>query len=327
MSIAELLKNLRESGIELRLENDRLICNAPKGTMTSDTMSALKNRKAEIIAFLEQVATSKWSSLVSIQPKGNRRPFFCFHGVGGNVLNYGNFISYLGLDQPLYGFQALGLDGETEPFKAIEPMADYYINEIKKIQPCGPYFLGGGSMGGMVAFEAAQKLQQYGDEIGFLAMFDTIGPNYKSAPNYGPSPLRKLIKRMIQNTIKENYVLIKEKIALRIEHKQKIQQCRKMLEEKIAIPHEMRFWYVEQMNRLAMNRYRCSSFNGEIVLFKGSNETEGVYSDPERGWRGIAKKGLRIIEIPGKHGTLVEESLLGFELAKYLGEAQLKIKP
>lgn len=322
MSIAEYLLNLRDSGIELRLEGEKLICNAPKGLSSADIMKELKLRKSEIISFLQQVTHAKWSSLVPIQTMGHRLPFFCFHGVGGNVLNYSNLVSYLGNDQPIYGFQSRGLDGVTMPFHDIEPMAEYYIDKIKTIQPTGPYFLGGGSMGGIVAFEVAQKLQLNGDKIGMLAMFDTIGPNYKSAPNFGPSPLKKLLKQIIHNNLKSNILLLKRKISLRIEEKKKLNQCLNMLNQKVTIPHELRFWFVKQMNYSAMERYKCSPFDGMITLFKGTNENEGIYSDPERGWKGIASNGLRIIEIPGKHATLVEEPLLGIELAKCLTEAQ-----
>jgi hypothetical protein len=92
-----------------------------------------------------------WSSLVALQPNGSRPPFFSIHGRGGNVLNYAAFIEHLGFDQPLYGLQCRGLDGLSEPFQSVREMAAAYVEEVRTVQPIGPYFLGGGSMGGTVA--------------------------------------------------------------------------------------------------------------------------------------------------------------------------------
>src|SRR4030095_15337328 len=97
----------------------------------------------------------RWSSLVSIQPGGTKHPFFCVHGVGGNVLTYRALAQYLGPDQPLYGLQSAGLDGKQTPHTTVEAMAAHYVEAICDLQPEGPYFLGGLSFGGIVAYEMA----------------------------------------------------------------------------------------------------------------------------------------------------------------------------
>lgn len=57
-------------------------------------------------------------------------------------------------------------------------MAAHYVTEILKIQPHGPYYMGGSSAGGIVAFEMAQQLVAQGKTVGVLALFDTWGPGY-----------------------------------------------------------------------------------------------------------------------------------------------------
>jgi thioesterase domain-containing protein/acyl carrier protein len=123
---------------------------------------------------------SDWSPLVAIQPSGSRPPFFCFHGAGGNVLNYRKLSHYLGADQPVYGLQSQGLDGGAPLLKSIEDMAALYVREIRKLQPHGPYFLGGYCMGGTVAYEAAQQLQTAGERVAMLALLDTM--NWHKVP-------------------------------------------------------------------------------------------------------------------------------------------------
>ena len=117
-----------------------------------------------------------WSPLVAIQSGGDKRPFFCVPGVGGNVIYLYELARHLGLSQPFYGLQALGLDGESEPFNRVEDIAAYYIEAIQTVQPSGPYLLGGHSFGGVVAFEIATQLQKQGHEVALVAIIDAVAP-------------------------------------------------------------------------------------------------------------------------------------------------------
>src|SRR5580698_8234392 len=129
---------------------------------------------AELAAVLRRdAAPDGWSPLVAIQPIGSRPPFFCMHGAGGNVLIYRELSKLLGDDQPFYGLQAQGLDGNAPPLTKIEDMAALYVKEIRRVQPRGPYFLGGYCLGGTIAYEVAQQLRAQGQEVALLALLDT----------------------------------------------------------------------------------------------------------------------------------------------------------
>ncbi len=120
-----------------------------------------------------EVVFPRWCPLVPIQRSGRRPPFFCFHGAGGTVLIYRKLSQYLGSNQPFYGLQAQGLDGRSRLLTTIEEMAALYVTEIRRIQPHGPYFLGGYCMGGSIAYEAAQQFKDAGEDVALLALFDT----------------------------------------------------------------------------------------------------------------------------------------------------------
>ncbi|MEO1375162.1 MAG: amino acid adenylation domain-containing protein, partial [Cyanobacteria bacterium J06635_10] len=98
-----------------------------------------------------------YKTLVPIQPNGSLPPLFCVPGAGGNVLYFHHLARYLGTNQPFYGLQAQGLDGETLPLKSIEEIATQYIQAIQTIQPTGPYFLAGHCFGGQIVFEMATQ--------------------------------------------------------------------------------------------------------------------------------------------------------------------------
>ncbi|MQA65926.1 MAG: acyl-CoA synthetase, partial [Alphaproteobacteria bacterium] len=120
----------------------------PRSTLFRDGTAALMAKQIE-----EGMPSS---CLVPIQPRGDRPPFFCVHDGYGQVLSYRDLSLLLGETQPFYGIQARGIDGEEEPFVRIENMAAHYVTEIRKVQPEGPYYIGGHSFGGRVAYVMAQ---------------------------------------------------------------------------------------------------------------------------------------------------------------------------
>src|SRR5207245_168974 len=143
---------------------------------------------AQLAAVLEKDRqkdlNTEWSSLVAINPvetahhANSRPPFFCVHALGGNVLAYYDLSHYLGKAQPFYGLQSEGLDGKHPPHTRVEDMATQYIKEMRELQPAGPYFIGGRSLGGMIAFEMARQLRAQGEGIGLLALLDTYPSGY-----------------------------------------------------------------------------------------------------------------------------------------------------
>jgi thioesterase domain-containing protein len=111
-----------------------------------------------------------------MQPGGTRPPLYCVPGAGGNAIYLYNLARELGPNQPFYGLQGVGLDGDAEPHTTVEDMAAHYIAEIRSVQPVGPYHLAGHSLGGWVAFEMARQLQRDGHEVSMLAIIDTPVP-------------------------------------------------------------------------------------------------------------------------------------------------------
>ena len=117
--------------------------------------------------------TPSWASLVPIQPRGSKCPLFLVHGAEGNVLLYRQLTRYLGSDQPVYGLQSQGLNGDGRFDETIHDMASRYIKEIVTVQPQGPYFLGGYCLGGIIAFEMAQQLSGMGEKVELVFLLDT----------------------------------------------------------------------------------------------------------------------------------------------------------
>jgi hypothetical protein len=121
-------------------------------------------------------------------------------GVGGNVLVFARLAKLLGDDQPFYGLQAQGLDGKAKPYTRVEDMARHYMEEIRAVQPQGPYLLGGTCTGGLVAYEIAQQLTARGETVR-LAIIESWHPSsYRThwhRPPYVIWPVIFLVKKLI----------------------------------------------------------------------------------------------------------------------------------
>jgi acetoacetyl-CoA synthetase len=128
---------------------------------------------ARMMLRLEARDRPEFSNLVQITEGGNGPPLFLIHGLGGDVSEIFMLSRKIRHDGPIYVIRARGLDGESAPLDSVEAMAASYLQEIRCIQPRGPYLLCGYSFGGLVGFEMAQQLSRAGDVAAPLILIDT----------------------------------------------------------------------------------------------------------------------------------------------------------
>ncbi|MFA6010978.1 MAG: amino acid adenylation domain-containing protein [Desulfobacteraceae bacterium] len=276
----------------------------------------------------EKDEKSGWSHLVAIKPNGSKTPIFCMHAIGGNVLNYYPLASGLDADQPVYGLQARGLDGLSEPYSSIEEMAGHYIAEMKMIQPSGPYYLAGGSMGGFIAYEVAQQLKHEGQDIALLAMFDTFAPIYfKNNPSFSNDTIvTKMVNKFNAlifskrhgTTFKEQFKKILESIQRKIVIQLKFCLCNFYHSIQRPIPHKLRYWYVEQKHWKPVLAYTPRRYDGDMVLFAEPQAHHGLKIDMDKGWNNYIVGNIDVIDIPAKHMEFMEEPLLVEKFYEYM---------
>ncbi|MCF2135363.1 amino acid adenylation domain-containing protein [Mycetohabitans endofungorum] len=137
------------------------------------TLAALAQR----VSMQGSVQDDSFAVLLPIQPHGFRPPLFCIHPITGLSWHYRSLASCLGTDHPVYGLQARGLNGASPLAPTIEAMAADYIQQMRRIQPRGPYYLLGWSLGGNVAHNMATQLEQQGERVALLAVLDAT-PNH-----------------------------------------------------------------------------------------------------------------------------------------------------
>ena len=166
MTTADFLSSLRERGVRLSVEDGRLKCDAPPGVLDDGLRAQLAARKQELLALIAEAETtlSAPRSLVPLKPTGDHPPLFARPGHNGDVFCYRALAEHLDPRQPLYGVEPKGIDGSPTP-DTVEEMAEYEVEQIRRFQPEGPYYIAGFCAGGTVAFESARQLAQAGEDV------------------------------------------------------------------------------------------------------------------------------------------------------------------
>ncbi|HEX8921435.1 MAG TPA: amino acid adenylation domain-containing protein [Pyrinomonadaceae bacterium] len=256
---------------------------------------------------------SRLSSLVMIQPgSSSRPPFFSVHPSGGNVLCYAELARHLGPDQPVYGLQAQGLDHAVDFRLGIEEMASQYLAELRTVQTVGPYFLGGWSFGGLVAFEMARQLQAQAQEVALLALIDTKIPTPQDS-------MKRIDEVVLMSNFAADLGLTLEHLEvsldelLRREPDQQLAYVLEIAREANILPPDLdlsdvrRLYQVFKANVRAMQSYRPTPAECRVTLFQAVESPASNRQETARGWDELALAGVEIHTVPGNHFDMVRE--------------------
>ena len=268
------------------------------------------------------------SSLVMIKAGGDQPPLFCVHAVWGNVLFYRQLAQHLGGERPFYALEARGVDGQV-PRTSVVEMASEYIKEIQTVQPQGPYFLGGYSFGGLVAFEMARQLQDLGQEIALLAMLDTVAPSAYTSSSTDTSFWSQMFshsRQLWQLTLPDKLAYLQQRLQyhflvgkLSIFYRLYLRYVRRSLPD-------LRLLDVAAANNQARKSYTPQVYGGSLTIFRASQKSVGFDDDPKLGWGGVAAGETEIHQIPGSHTDLMTEPqvrLLAEKLQLCLDKTQM----
>lgn len=244
---------------------------------------------------------------------GPKTPFFLVAGMFGNVLNLRHLAHLVGTNRRFYGIQARGLYGDQEPHETFEEMADAYIEEIRTVQPRGPYFLGGFSGGGITAYEMAQKLEAVGEEVALLVMLDTPVPE----PPAALSVQDRVAIQKRQFADKGAGYLAEWAVS---RWHWEVGKLRKRFDDVGSEQPTDTFHdeAIEAAFRTALGRYTVRPWKGSIKLYRpklpiafdlGNGRllnSQRDYVHEDNGWRPFVGS-VDIVEVPGDHDSMVLE--------------------
>lgn len=241
-----------------------------------------------------RAVSSSASPLVLLRPSPHGRPLFLVHGGRGDVAMFGQLARRLP-NRPIYGLQAVGLDGGHWPLMSVRAMARRYLRDVLAKDPIGPWLLVGACMGGLTALQMAQLLSEQGRSVGLLGMVDTDHPAAGAA--LAPS-VRRLADEM-----RDLLRIVRWSAA----HAGGIGRTGRWL------PAYRRFVY--HMNVRARRTYRPVPYPGTITLFLAS---DAAYSGEDlRAKMSCCARETRTIAISGQKGRLFAQPAVN-ELARNL---------
>ncbi len=297
-----------------------------------------------------------WPPLVAIQPKGSRPPFFCVHPLCGDVVSFTIWSRYLGDDQPFYGLRARGLDGVQDPITEVEAIAADYVDELRTVQPEGPYTLGGYAGGGVIAFEMAQQLRARGEELALLLIINEPPPNsryheFSLRPRtlLGfvrnlPPWLREFLRLRLAQLVFRGQLLLRPsgalgRLAQRVQplgrvvdrlqgrSRRLIDEHNRALLDRDNVPriHDIRQRRIAMLHQEALRDYTPRPYPGRVTVFRTRRQPLFCSFDPELGWGALAGAGVDVRVIPGSTASVLKDPdarALAEALRRALAEAR-----
>jgi amino acid adenylation domain-containing protein len=237
--------------------------------------------------------TAQHPPLVPIRPEGSLPPLFLVAGgMGGEqeLLVYARLTRYLNPDQPFFGLRARGVDDLVEPHESVEAMAAEHLEEIRKVQPRGPYYVSGSCVGGVVAFELAQQLRAGGEDVPLLILIDS---NFPTRPRMIRNQLRNLWKDTLPPGVARPEGL--RGVAVRARDRGKV-LFSPTGEQRVGIRRSA----IGNRYYRRIIAYRPRQYDGKMVFVACDNRE---VEDAARVWRDVAAGGLEVRYVPGDHYT------------------------
>jgi acetoacetyl-CoA synthetase len=257
---------------------------------------------ASLAAVLDEPTAPRFPPLLQLKTGTEVPPLFLAHGLGGTAMDFFQLVKHVQTQRPIYGLQAKGTDGVDEPFERIEDLAQFYLEAIKGLQPHGPYFLIGYSLGGLVTLEMAKHLTDQGERVALLAMLESYPhPRFLSlgqrvrlgtrlatdrASTVGRLPIRDALSYIIRPSERRLYVSrdgngsAPSQLPAGASHTPAMQRARESAYK-------------------SLSRYRPRYYSGEIKFVRAETVSD-FPDDPAAVWSHLAA-GFQVETVPGDH--------------------------
>ena len=278
-------------------------------------------------------------SLVSVRTNGRGIAVFGVHAGAGQVLFYRHFARLIGEDHPFYGLQAPeGLDGLGDPYgphRSVNSLAEQYIDEMRQVQPHGPYAIVGPCMGGNVALEMARMLREAGEVVDPLIIVDSWLWNTSDPVAVRAETHRQALSRLswvdrvrylaakTRTTIAFHYRTTCDRLRAYPAYRRRAREVARAKRRGIPASPHTRDWNFLRTSIALANQHQPRPYDGRIVLIRSATYATSPWISSEQaeymGWRGIAVGDLEILDLPGTHLEMFEPPIVA-DLVKIVRE-------
>lgn len=268
------------------------------------------NTVEALSSLIDNEADISFSSLVELNRNGAREPFFCIHPISGHVMSYQDLAKHV-TDRPFIGIQSPGIVGKDSELDSVEKMAAYYLTLIRQRQPVGPYFIGGWSFGGIVAYEIARRLEEVGEQVLCVVLIDSFLPQMENSYSDEESLFHTFISDL-QGRFPQLVVNADDFTRGTLEEKQN--RLLTILKGYAILPEEtdnrqMEILYqVYRYNTIAMHNYQVQPIRSAVHLIKALQVNMEAFrnhplaSNPALGWEQYCD--VTVGEMDGDHYSL-----------------------
>ncbi|WP_417732505.1 amino acid adenylation domain-containing protein [Rosistilla oblonga] len=259
---------------------------------------------ASILGRPESAMTA--SSLVPLRTSDSGVPLFCIHPAGGTVFCYLELARSLSQDRPVYGLQAVGVDGSHPPQETVEEMAAHYAKAIQQQCPEGMLHVTGWSLGGNIAYEVACQLKAMGREVGMLGLIDSglMDDNSTlSEEDFLPLIMALFPGAEAHFSLEE---LRKKSPAEQLAYFTS-QAAQAGIVPDEASDYGQNVYQVFQANVKAVHTYRAPKFDGPLTLIRPAEQarTGNLFDDTALGWQSHVTE-VRNVQVPGDHAHMLQ---------------------
>jgi phthiocerol/phenolphthiocerol synthesis type-I polyketide synthase E len=118
-------------------------------------------------------------STVTLRQGGAGQPLILAADSAGSALSYRVLADQLGDDRPVYALEPVDT---TTMRMGVRDLAAHHVDAVLRIQPSGPYLLGGWSFGAVLAHEMARQLTERGARVALVACLDAFVQGWRGIP-------------------------------------------------------------------------------------------------------------------------------------------------
>jgi len=292
---------------------------------------------AQLLNQTGQLTTN--SSLVLLNEGEAYPPLFLVHDGFGETLLYRNLARKLQPQRPVYGLQPLSQAGYPILHTRIKDMAAFYLEQVRNIQPDGPYLLGGMCAGGVIALEMALQLQEQGQKISALALMDSanigIAKKIESTSTARLNRVSSVLSETGDLSVKDRLLTVINTLSKKVSNviayelsilnkKIKSQLFDYCVTHKIPLSPLLKGLNVMNVYNYAETKHVFTSkYQGDILLLRAT-KGEGtdrpfaeIYSDPLLGWAENTTGNVTVLDVPGGHSSMLQDPNVAI-MAKYL---------
>ena len=243
--------------------------------------------------------------LCTLVSNGTGSPLFLVPSAGMTPFSLIQLARAVDPKTPIYSFNYAGTDDNSLPHNSYKEMAKDYVAEIRRLQPSGPYYVGGHCLGGIVALEIVTQLEVLNEKVSILVLLDTPAPQIPVV----------ISEKICVDQSKADELGEHITHAIQIVYESAVQQFAQLPSKVVE-----RFWKLLGIQIEAGLHYRYLQIEANTALLRSNMHNQLVYQN----WRTICKGVFSEIEVSGDSFSMLKPPHVGM-LGKQIGDVLQKL--